>query len=423
MINYLEALRLITQHVSCLGTEKITTQNALGAISAETLSSSEALPAFNNSAMDGFALCAADTRLASQENPLPFTVLKTIAAGDTITHNTQAKGNACEIMTGAMIPHQYDAVVRSEDVTILTQENGQLQKISISQPLAHHENLRCRAEDFSPGDVLIKKNEPVTPEHILAFSALGIDTISVYKKPRIAIVCTGTELLNDDTTTPCQPGQIRNANGPYLANTLASWGFDVSYHGSIPDDPSLFMARIEEIQNTQPDIILSTGAVSAGKWDFIPDTLNKWGADIIFHKVKIKPGKPILFAKLNTGPYFLGLPGNPIASVVALRFFVYPLLRHLLGMPRENGIPARVISHGHKKSDLRHFLKSHIFIDANGQSQVTILPGQESFKIKPLLDANCWAVLNEDCREYTKTDILEVYPLHPSYLFGEDTLL
>ena len=161
-------------------------------------------------------------------------------------------------------------------------------------------------------------------------------------------------------------------------------------------------------------ILLTTGAVSKGKWDFIPQTLRGIGAEIIFHSVAIRPGKPILFAKLADGRYFFGLPGNPVSSFVGWRFFVIPLIRSLFNLSREKTIQAQVSGQFSKKHKLRQFLKAKLEIVA-AQAEVTISPDQESFKIKPLASSNCWAIAEEDVNKLNIGDLIPVVPLYHDF--------
>ncbi len=410
MINYLEAINLITQQPPCLGQEYVNIQDALTRVSATTLRNSELLPAFNNSAMDGFALKSAETIEASQDKPLQFKVITTIAAGDILKETNSSNKTSSEIMTGAAVPEEYDCIVRIEDVEQLKDDQGQIQGIRITRPIKKHENLRRIGEDFSKNEILVNPGQVINAQHMMAFAALGIEKVLVQKTPRIALICTGKEIIDDLSQKTLLPGQIRNANASYITSTLTAKGLKPTYYGSILDDPNVFLERMDAILNDQPDIIISTGAVSAGKWDFIPTTLKNLSAKQLFHKVKIKPGKPLLFSQLDQGPYYFGLPGNPISAAVGLRFFVYPLCRHLLGMPEEKPISALSLSSGKKKEGFRYFLKAHQHIDVNGKCQVEILNGQESFKINPMLAANCWAVFEEECLNYNKHDIINVYP-------------
>ena len=158
-------------------------------------------------------------------------------------------------------------------------------------------------------------------------------------------------------------------------------------------------------------MVLSTGAVSMGRYDFVPDALRSLGATLHFHKVKIRPGKPLLFASLPGGQLFFGLPGNPVSSAVGLRFFVEPALRAMTGLPQERPLQLPLAAAFKKRLPLRFHLKGRLEVDAGGKLQARVLPGQESFRIQPLLQANCWIVVDEAMQAPQAGDLVEVYGL------------
>ncbi|MDD5304731.1 MAG: molybdopterin-binding protein, partial [Elusimicrobia bacterium] len=178
----------------------------------------------------------------------------------------------------------------------------------------------------------------------------------------------------------------------YLAAECERLGYHFDFHGVIADDEAAFNARMDRVLADGYDVVLTTGAVSMGDADFIPVTLQDMGAKVIFHKVAIRPGRPILFAEFPNGPFVFGLPGNPVSSVVGMKFFVEPCLRHLLGQPEESSIRCRLSSAVDKPEKLRCFFKArrlHV-------GDVEILPAQASFQIHSLLSSDCWAVLPEE---------------------------
>jgi molybdopterin molybdotransferase len=187
------------------------------------------------------------------------------------------------------------------------------------------------------------------------------------------------------------------------------------YEGIIPDDADMFAAKVR-ILSARADIIVSTGAVSAGRHDFVAESLRRLGAEILFHKVAIRPGKPILLARLPGGTFYLGLPGNPVSAAVGLRFFLYPLLCSLSGISQENDQPARLELPVKKKPGMRFFQKARFWTDDAGQGRVRILDGQESFKIRPMLEMNCWAILDEEQEYAAAGATVPVASLYPGGL-------
>lgn len=410
MISYLEALDIL-RRAEPFAPVQSPLLAATGQVSAQNVTSNVSVPPFDNSAMDGFAVRSADTLDAKEDNPVILPVSGSTVAGDQPSGGTVG---AWEIMTGAPVPEAYDAVVKIEDVTITAQDvQGRPATICLTRPVPTRNNIRRAGEDISPGDAILKTGTVITPHHIMALATIGCASISVARKPDITVFSTGKEII-DDVEASLQPGQIRNSNGPYLMAALAALPVHAKYGGVIADEPDVFEARMADVL-IQSDLIISTGAVSAGRHDFIPDSLRKLGAKIHFHKVGIRPGKPILYARFPDGTHYFGLPGNPVSAAVGLRFFAMPLLRHLQGLGKEMPVRANLTAPYRKKPGLRFFAKAHLATTEDGQLQVEILHGQESFKIQPLLKANGWAVLPETISDVDAGTMVDVFPLIPEY--------
>lgn len=408
MISYREALAVL-QAQEPFSPASVPIADACGQISAQAIESGVHVPPFANSSMDGFAVRSADTTDASEASPISLPVRGSTVAGDAASGGAEA--GAWEIMTGAPLLAGYDAVVKVEDV-IITELNarGRPETIRLNAPVALKSHIREAGEDIRPGDPIVNPGALMTPFHVMALASIGQKDILTMPKVKISVLCTGREII-DAADTPLQPGQIRNASGPYLMAALAGWPVEAHYGGVIADEPDIFEGRIHDMLPTS-NLILSTGAVSAGRHDFIPDSLRKLGAEILFHKVAIRPGKPILYARFPDGTHYLGLPGNPVSTAVGLRFFAVPLLRHLLGMGEEQPIQAKLTAPHHKNHGLRFFAKTRIFI-TNGVVKAEILQGQESFKIQPLLNANSWAVFAEAQNAADAGESIPVYPHSP----------
>ena len=333
--------------------------------------------------MDGYALASARAFGASGA-PLTLPVLGVILAGD--VPRCQAESGVWKIMTGAPIPAGCDAVIPIEQVREL--DGGRAVEISTTP----HEGdfIRSVGQDFGSGAQICPAGTLLTPRHVMALAAVGISALSVRRKPRVALLATGRELVSPDK--PLSPGKIRDASSPYLAAECARLGLDFDFHGVIADDPVAFNVRMDKILAGRYDVVLTTGAVSMGDADFIPKTLSDMGAKTIFHKAAIKPGRPILFAEFSGGPFVFGLPGNPVSTVVGMKFFVEACLRDLLGQPDEPPIRCRLSSSVDKPENLRCFFKAR----RREVGSVEILPSQASFQIHSLLTSDCWAVLPED---------------------------
>lgn len=378
----------------------------MGHTAAQTIRSQHAVPSFANAAVDGFALRSTDTVSASPSVPVRLDIAGCLAAGQPPPATTPPQ-SAWEIMTGAPVPADCDAVLPVERAVLSGDVPG---KVAITAPLRPGENRRLAGEDFQPNDLLLAGGDMLNAQAIMALAAVGHDQVPARPPPRMAVLTTGNELL--DAGAPRATGRIRDVNGPYLAAALAASGLPLVDVRSAGDDP-VTLAREISALGTLCDMIITTGGVSAGKLDFVPATLRELGAKILFHKVAIRPGKPVLCARLPGGPLVLGLPGNPMAVAVGLRFFVLPAARAFMGRDREIFLPARTQADIRARPGLTFFAKSAAKLTEDAMLAVNILPGQESFKISPLLHANCWAVMPEGRDNISAGEIVQVAPLLP----------
>jgi molybdopterin molybdotransferase len=402
MISYQDALQIIFKNSSQSKTEKLPLLSALSKISASDLTSNMQVPSFRNSAMDGFAIKCSDIKNASTENPVKLNILQAIAAGDKVEISAAtATTNSVQIMTGAPVPEVFDAVIPVEEVII---ENN---SVIFKRPAKLNENIRFPGEDVRIGQNILSKGKKITSEDIMLLSALGVNEVSIYKFPSIQILSTGKE-ITDNYNEPLPEGKIYNSNSPYLIAKAREEGFEAVYGGIIADDPKEFESVISKVK--PETIIITTGAVSKGEWDFVPESLRNLGVEIHFHRVNIRPGKPVLFAILPNGSYFFGLPGNPISATIGFRFFIMPLLRILQGLEPEQPLIAQLSNNFTKKGNFRQFLKSNLETDSNGQLVVSISSGQESFKISPMAESNAWVILEEDQNEYRSGSLVSVLP-------------
>jgi molybdopterin molybdotransferase len=400
MITYPEALDLLLANVSHVNTEIVELSHAIGKTCAKIITANESIPAFANSAMDGFAVQTNALKHCSDEHPVHLKVIAAIAAGDSAHYAATSPLDTCEIMTGAVVPSGYDAVIPIEYVKFVNPN-----EIVITQSLKPGQNIRFPGEDFQINDVILTPGEIITPKHIMILATFGITQIPIYRPLTVAILSTGNELVSIETKQ-LATGQIRNSNGIYIAHYLQQLGVNATFIGSFADDVTTVKNKIEQLSTV--DLIITTGAVSAGKWDFIPTLLHALQANILFHKVAIRPGKPILAATVKDHTYFLGFPGNPIASVVGLRFFALPLIYQLHGRTIEKPIIAKLNTPIQKKHRLHTFYKAFSHVNSQGECMVNILSDQESFKMKPLLTANCWAVLQDE-RDYAQHEYIHIY--------------
>lgn len=371
-------------------------EKSLGLIAAECFESHTFLPRFAMAAMDGFAVRSADLETASTKNPITLPIIASIAAGD--DPKPVSTLGVMEIMTGANVLENYNAVVKIEDVAV------EGKKAIFTKSTEPQNNIRKIGSDFVSGDKVIEKGEAITAFHIMAMAALGKKQIKAYPRPQVEIFSTGKEII-DDIGSSLTLSQSYNSSAFFLVAALKEIDNIVSYGGGVQDNQKLFEKKITA---SEADIIISTGAVSAGRYDFVENALRNLNAEIMFHRVKVRPAHPILYAKLGNGRHFFGLPGNPVSAIVGLRFFVMPLICHLQNAPLETPLKLKTDSPLHS-TEMRVFQKAKFFATPNGERKFELLLGQESFKIQPLLKSNCWASWQGDIKNQTA----EIYPLKP----------
>jgi molybdopterin molybdotransferase len=401
VIEYTEALQLLLGRCRLLETGPCLSGDALDRVLATPIHAPCALPLFDNAAMDGYALESAGKTLHAGSE---FHVAGVIPAGAALP--AEANGAAWEIMTGAGLPDGFDCVAALENTGRLG--DGRMRLGTDVHP---RQNVRRRGSDIEPGEKVAMAGQRIDPALCMVLAALGVERVEVRRKPRVAILSTGKELVADPSL-PLGPGQIRAASAPYLEASLRAFGADVVVTLTLDDDPAIFAAELQRAA-AQVDLVLSTGAVSMGRHDFIPTSLERIGARLLFHKVGIRPGKPLLAAMLPGGPLMIGLPGNPLATAAGFRFVVVPALRAMLGMAPEQPLRVRLSASGERRAGLRHFLKARVDHDPDGVLQAILLDGQESFRMVPLLKANAWAVVPREAGGSQEEAMIDVLPLDP----------
>ncbi len=397
LLRYADALTLLLAHATPHPVEEIPAAQAGGRVLAADVVARAPLPGFDNAAMDGYAVHGDPQTLTAGSI---LTIAGTVVAGDAPpTHAAQA----WEIMTGAPLPPSTDTIVPVERT-----ERLDARHVRLREDVRPGQHLRRQGSDLQGGECFARAGRRVDATLQMLLAAQSIAAIAVRARPRVAILSTGNELIADPDAA-LSPGQIRAANGPYLAAALRDAGAQVVAHHTLGDAPDLFAARLADVA-AAADLVLTTGAVSAGIHDFIPQALRDAGARVLFHKTAIRPGKPLLAARLPGGALVLGLPGNPVATAVGFRFFGVPLLRAWQGLDAERPLRARLAAQCQGRSGFRQFLKARVDHDADGQLRVQVLGGQEAFRIGALLDANAWAVIDEDAGLLPAGAVIDVTP-------------
>jgi molybdopterin molybdotransferase len=413
MIQYKEAINIIKKVSLELASEKISILNSVNRICDSDIRSPSVNPLHNNTAFDGFAVIARETKGISIKNIKKFKIIKTIAAGDVPKIKNYSKNSAIEIMTGGLVPKPFDSVLAVEKANYFPTKEKPTH-IIINQEVKKFSFIRFAGEDYKLNDLVVRKGEIIQPKHIMALTTLGIKNIKVKKKPKIIFLSTGNEIVSYKSKS-ILPWQVRNSNNHYFKSFGENLHFNIIDGGIIKDNnPGKLKEILKKLKNSDTDIIVTSGAISAGKFDFIPELINKSSFKKCFKGVAIKPGRPIMLSKLKQkNKLFFGLPGNPISCAAGFRFFIYPLIRKSLGMEIENKFTAKLNNKYFKVKSFTHFVRCFMKINNRGLVQLEVLQEQQSNKIKSFVKANCWGIFPEGKDKFKKGDIIEWVPLIP----------
>ncbi len=303
--------------------EYVSINDSFGRYLAEDITATNDVPHFDRSPYDGFAVRAIDTKEASPDNPIEFEVVDHIGAGY-VTNKVVGAFQAVRIMTGAQMPAECDAVVMLE-LTKGFEKNGK-NYMSIKRSFNSGDNISFRGEDTKEGEVLIKKGAKINPGVQAILATFGYAKVPVAKKPVVGLYATGTELLEVDDQL--QPGKIRNSNSYMIAAQIERAGAEVVYFGKLPDE---FDTCYEAVKSAldKVDMLITTGGVSVGDFDYLPAIYSKLSAEVLFNKVAMRPGSVTTVAQLE-GKLLFGLSGNPSACYVGFELFTRPIIRKML---------------------------------------------------------------------------------------------
>lgn len=402
MNSYKAAISKLNNNPLKIGSEIVSIKDALNRISSKEVIAKSDYPADDNTAFDGFAVNSKETKNTFQK----FKILKTIAAGDNPYIKKVPKLSCIEVMTGAIIKKPFDTIIPIEDIEFFPSKQN-AKYIIINKKIKKSEFIRPKGSDYKKGNKIIRKGELINPAHILSLKTLGIDKVLVKKKVNIVFYPSGNE-LSDKKNIPSW--KIRNSNTIYLNSLIKSLPVNFTIQKILRDkDQKLFKEQISKQLKSKTDILITSGAVSKGKFDFIPSVINQFKLKNHFKGVAIRPGKPIMFAKFNNNKCFFGLPGNPISSVACFRFFVIPLLFKSLGLKVEKPIFAKLKNKFSKKKKFTRFVKGKLTFDKKGFVEFEVFEGQESYKIEPFVKSNAWGVFKDGVSVFNKGNLIDVY--------------
>ena len=413
MISYQNSKKILKKGAIKIEDETILSINSLNRVTSSNIYSKFDYPSGDNAAFDGYAINSNDTKFIKKDYPKQFKIIGTVAAGTKPFKNKIKKFQTVEIMTGGIIPKGFDTIIPIEQIKYYP-SLAKRKFILVDKRIRKYNHVRFKGSDYKKNELIIKKNTIIQPNHILALKTLGIKSIKIKKKINVLFFSTGNEISNSDNV---KDWKVRNSNSHYINALKDNLLFNFKNGGILRDNHNkIFQSKIKKMLNSKTDIIVTSGAVSAGKFDYIPNVIKKFPLSNYFKSVQIRPGKPILFAKFrNKQKAIFGLPGNPMSSAACFRFFVYPYISNLLGLKNEKPFKAVLKNEFTKKKIFTRFAKSKIYTTKNGKLEVEILKGQESFRIKSFVKSNIWAVLPSGKSRFKKGEIIDCFfPNYPN---------
>lgn len=394
-----QARETVMEAVTTLETETVPLLEAIGRVSAHDEVSDIDISPFDHSAMDGFAVISADLAQASAEHPVELPVVAEIPAG-TYYDDVVSPGECVRIMTGAPIPQGADAVVKYEIVTNLENGGRAPGRVAFSQPCAVGDNIRGKGEEISAGETAIKAGEPISAAGAGLLASCGLSYVEVYKRPRVAVIPIGSELVDPDTVP--EQGQIRDGNSYAIGASVIKAGGIPVLHDIVPDDKDQLARAVCEAARTC-DFVVTSGGASNGDFDYIQQVVEENGT-LLMDFVNMRPGKAQTYGLVEGTPVF-GLSGNPAAAYCGFEMLVRPALRKMQGYstfdrPR---VWARLTRDMKKKDARRTYLRSTLERSEDG---LVVRPAksQSSGLFSPFQQGNCLAVLPEGVPDSKKVE-------------------
>jgi molybdenum cofactor synthesis domain-containing protein len=397
-----EARAHVLGRIVRLAPTRLPSREALGCVLAEPVIAGEAVPPFANSAMDGYAVRAADTEGA----PIELPVVGVLAAGADPASVVVKPGTAVRIMTGAAMPDGADAIVIVEQTTPL--DDGARVRINAEARAGDH--IRAAGDDVRPGDVVVDAGVALSAAHLGVLASLGVVDVTVVPRPRVGVLSTGDELV--EGATPLRPGQIRDSNRHTLLPMLAAAGCKPVDLGLIRDDRAAISAAISDAAATC-DALLTSGGVSMGDFDEVKAVLSEIADDMRWMQIAIRPAKPFAFGTIGGTPIF-GLPGNPVSSIISFELLARPALRRMMGFADDELDRPRlraIVDDGLRRhpDGKTHFARV-VLTARDGRVHARSAGGQGSHQLAAMAAANALAVL-PDGDGVSEGDDVEVMPL------------
>ena len=410
-----EALTAVLAGVSVLPSERVPLLDALDRVIAERVVAKDSLPPFANSAMDGYAMRAEDLVGATESAPADLEVIGDIAAGF-VPDVTVRAGTAVRIMTGAPVPPGADAVVPVEDTNEAWRnpERPLPKRIQIKRSVSAGDYVRHAGEDIEAGQTIIPKGHLLRSQEVGVLASLGVAEVAVIRRPKVAILATGDELIPIEE--PLQPGKIRNSNGyTQTAQVLAVGGIPIPL-GIARDTEADVTQKLQKGLDADVDLFISSAGVSVGAYDVVKAVLDREG-DVGFWRVRMRPGKPLAFGKYKEVPY-LGLPGNPVSAMVSFERFARAAILKMAGRTDWERPLLNVTIQESLSSDGRESYLRAVVSKENGQYVATTTGDQGSHIMTSLVKANALIIVPEGVTQVNTGDTLQAWMVDwPEFVF------
>lgn len=393
-----EAIKRVVAQEFRTETQQVPLNDSLGYILSEDIVATYEIPRFNKSPYDGFALRSEDTKGASGDNRIEFEVIDHIGAGS-VSDKTVGPNQAVRIMTGAEIPAGADAVVMLEQ----TREGEH--SFTIRKTFEHNENISLKGEETEVGDVVLKEGQRINAGAIAVLATFGYTEVPVHRLPSAAIIATGSELL--DVGDELEPGKIRNSNGPMIQGLLNQFGLDCEVYKIQEDDFDSSLAVVKEALASH-DMVITTGGVSVGDFDYLPAIYKEIGAEVLFNKVQMRPGSVTTVAVANN-QYLFGLSGNPSACYTGFELFVKPAVLNMMGAIERfpQVVKATLMEDFKKANPFTRFIRAKATL--NGL-QTTVVPSgfNKSGAVVAIAHSNAMIMLPSGTRGFEKGYTVDV---------------
>jgi len=395
MISVQEAEKIVLAQSQNYGTEYVPLKEALGRITASKINADRDFPPFDRVSMDGISIRFSDFKNGTRSFPI-----EDIQAAGQSQKSLTNKNSCLEVMTGAVCPANCDTVIRYEDLEI----SDGIAKIMIDD-IGEFQNVHAKGLDRNEGEVIMTKNHLVRASEIAVLATVGAAQVEVYKRPKVAIISNGDELVGVDHEP--LPHQIRRSNVYAIEAVLKGWNIDADLLHLADNEDEIFSLLQDILQSY--DILLLSGGVSMGKYDYLPDAMNKLGVELLFHKVQQRPGKPFWFGRFQNQKLVFAFPGNPVSTFMcSIRYFI-PFFKKCIGLNPSTPFRAQLGADFKFKPPLQYFLQVKLSTDNALIAHPLI--GHGSGDLANLVDVDGFLELPEDRTEFSKGEVFPFWAI------------